>query len=133
MSDSQALPVFLATGVAVLGCAMAFYFSDSESSSKRKKIHPIHTKGFDDVDFPLPEKQKKRGYIKGGDRRRVDRRGFKNEDNEDDDDDEEEEEEEEDDDEEDEDDYEEEEEEEEEDDDEEGEKFLVKKGRRRKV
>ncbi len=42
------LPMFVATGVAVVGCAAAFYFSDSDSSTKRRKKFPIHTKDFDD-------------------------------------------------------------------------------------
>lgn len=42
------LPMFVATGVAVIGCAAAFYFSDSDSSTKRRKKFPIHTKDFDD-------------------------------------------------------------------------------------
>ena len=49
MTDSnQFLPVFVATGVAILGCATAFYFSDSDNSTKRKKNYPIRTKNFDD-------------------------------------------------------------------------------------
>ena len=49
MTDSnQFLPVFVAPGVAILGCATAFYFSDSDNSTKRKKSYPIRTKNFDD-------------------------------------------------------------------------------------
>ena len=71
MSDSnQFFPVFLATGVAVLGCAAAFYFSDSDTSTKRRKQYPIRTKDFDDDldsydgDFPMPVKQRKKRYSK---------------------------------------------------------------------
>ena len=69
MTDSNHfLPVFVATGVAVLGCAVAFYFSDSDTSTKRRKQFPIHTKDFDDEldsyrgDYPRPVKHNKRKY-----------------------------------------------------------------------
>ena len=71
MSDNnQFLPVFVATGVALLGCAAAFYFSDSETSSKRKKTYPIHTKDFDDdIDsydgnYTKPVKHRKKKHLK---------------------------------------------------------------------
>jgi hypothetical protein len=73
MSDSnQFLPVFVATGVAVLGCAAAFYFSDSDSSMKRRKTYPIHTKDFDDdidsydEDYNESVKQRKKKHLKMG-------------------------------------------------------------------
>lgn len=73
MSDSnQFLPVFVATGVAVLGCAAAFYFSDSDTSTKRKKTYPIHTKDFDDDldsyddNYTEPVKHRKKKYLKMG-------------------------------------------------------------------
>ena len=50
MSSNQLLPVFVASGIAVLGCAAAFYFSDSDTQPKRRKTYPIHTKNFDDED-----------------------------------------------------------------------------------
>ena len=50
MSSNQLLPVFVASGIAVLGCAAAFYFSDSDTQPKRRKTYPIHTKSFDDED-----------------------------------------------------------------------------------
>ena len=119
MSDSNHLfPVFVATGVAVLGCAAAFYFSDSDTSTKRRKQYPIHTKDFDDDDldsydgdFPSQVKHRKKRYSKtgGGDEE------------------EEEEEEEEEDDDEEEDEEEEEEEEEEDEDGDEGDRYLVNK------
>ena len=124
MSDSnQFLPVFVATGVAVLGCAAAFYFSDSDTSTKRKKTYPIHTKDFDDDldsyddNYTEPVKHRKKKYSKmgGGDIE---------------DDDEDEDEDEDDDEDEDEDDESEEEEEEEDvdsEDDEDGEPYLVNK------
>ena len=69
MADSnQFLPVFVATGVAVLGCAAAFYFSDSDTSTKRRKQFPIHTNDFDDEldsyrgDYPTSVKHNKRKY-----------------------------------------------------------------------
>ena len=129
MSDSNHFfPVFLATGVAVLGCAAAFYFSDSDSSSKRRKQYPIHTKDFDDDldsydgDFPSPIKHRKKRYSKmsGGDE-------------EDDDEEGDEEEEEEEDDGEDEDEEEDEEEEEEDEEEEDGDGYLVKKFKKDKV
>ena len=121
MSDSnQFLPVFVATGVAVLGCAAAFYFSDSDNSTKRRKTYPIHTKNFDDdidsydEDYNEPVKQRKKKHlIMGGGR-----------DEEDDDEDDEEDEE---DDEEDEEDEEEDEEDDEEEDDEDRDSYLVNK------
>ena len=73
MSDSnQFLPVFVATGVAVLGCAAAFYFSDSDTSTKRRKTYPIHTKDFDDDldsygdNYTEPVKHRKKKYLKMG-------------------------------------------------------------------
>lgn len=73
MSDSnQFLPVFVATGVAVLGCVAAFYFSDSDTSTKRKKTYPIHTKDFDDDldsyddNYTEPVKHRKKKYLKMG-------------------------------------------------------------------
>lgn len=73
MSDSnQFLPVFVATGVAVLGCAAAFYFSDSDPSTKRRKTYPIHTKDFDDDldsyddNYTEPVKHRKKKYSKMG-------------------------------------------------------------------
>ena len=72
MSDSNhLLPVFVATGVAVLGCAAAFFLSDSDTSTKRRKQHPIHTKNFDDDldsydgDFTTSTKRRKK-YLKNG-------------------------------------------------------------------
>ena len=50
MSSNQLLPLFVASGIAVLGCAAAFYFSDSDTQPKRRKTYPIHTKNFDDED-----------------------------------------------------------------------------------
>jgi hypothetical protein len=123
MSDSNHFfPVFLATGVAVLGCAAAFYFSDSDTSTKRKKQYPIHTKDFDDdldsydgeVHSPVKQRKKRYSKMTGGD--------GEDDDEEEDDDDEEEEEEEEDD----EEDYEEDEEDE---DGNVGDRYLVKKRR----
>jgi hypothetical protein len=100
MSDSnQFLPVFVATGVAVLGCAAAFYFSDSDTSMKRRKTYPIHTKDFDDdldsydEDYIEPVKQRKKKHLKMGGGR--DEEVYDDEDDEDDEDDDEEEEEEE--------------------------------------
>jgi hypothetical protein len=122
MSDSNHfLPVFVATGVAVLGCAAAFYFSDSDSSTKRRKTYPIHTKDFDDDldSYDEPVKQRKKKYLRMGGGR--DEEDVEDEEDDDEDDDEEEE----DDDEEEGDDDEEE--GEEEDDDEDGEPYLVNK------
>ena len=119
MSDSNHfLPVFVATGVAVLGCAAAFYFSDSDPSTKRRKTYPIHTKDFDDdldsYDEPIKHRKKKYSKMGGGGR---------DEDEDEDDDDEDEEEEEDDESEE----EGEEEEEDDEEDDEDGEPYLVNK------
>jgi hypothetical protein len=102
MSDSnQFLPVFVATGVAVLGCAAAFYFSDSDNSTKRRKTYPIHTKNFDDdidsydEDYNEPVKQRKKKHLKmGGGRDEEDGDEDDEEDDEDDEEDEEDEEEE---------------------------------------
>jgi hypothetical protein len=72
--------------VAVLGCAAAFYFSDPDTSSKRKKQHPIHTKNFDDDldsydgDFMSSTKRRKKHSKRGG--------GVAEEDDDDDDEDE---------------------------------------------
>lgn len=116
MSSNQLLPVFVASGIAVLGCAAAFYFSDTDTTSKRRKTYPIHTKDFDDdldsYDGEYPELRPQRKL-----RRKI-------QDQEDDEDEEEEEEEEEEEDDEDDDD-----EEEEDDDDDEDErvKYLVSK------
>ena len=120
MSDSNHfLPVFVATGVAVLGCVAAFYFSDSDSSTKRRKTYPIHTKDFDDDldSYDEPIKHRKKKYSKMG--------GGRDEDE--DEDDEEEEEEEDDESEEEGEEEEEEEEEDDEEDDEDGEPYLVNK------
>lgn len=78
MSDSNHfLPVFVATGVAVLGCAAAFYFSDSDTSTKRRKQFPIHTKDFDDdldsydedYSSPVKHNKKKHPRMEGGNNR----------------------------------------------------------------
>ena len=131
MSDSnQYLPVFVATGVAVLGCAAAFYFSDSDTSTKRKKQHPIHTKNFDDDldsydgDFPSTIKQYKRRHSKISG-------GAKEYDEDEDEDDEEVDEEVDDEDEDDEDDEEVDEEVDDEDEDDEGDRYLVNKKSRK--
>lgn len=119
MSDSnQFLPVFVATGVAVLGCAAAFYFSDSDPSTKRRKTYPIHTKDFDDDldSYDEPIKHRKKKYSKMG--------GGRDDDEEDDEEDEEEDESEEEGEEEEE---EEEDDEDDEEDDEDGEPYLVNK------
>ena len=118
MSSNQLLPVFVASGIAVLGCAAAFYFSDTDTTSKRRKTYPIHTKDFDDdldsYDGEYPELRPQRKL-----RRKI-------QDQEDDEDEEEEEEEEEEEDDEDDDDEEEEDEDDDEDEDERV-KYLVSK------
>ena len=120
MSDSnQFLPVFVATGVAVLGCAAAFYFSDSDTSMKRRKTYPIHTKDFDDdldsydEDYNEPVKQRKKKHLKMGGGR--DEEVYEEDDDEDDEEDEEDDEDEED------------EEDDEEEDDEDRDSYLVNK------
>ena len=125
MSDSNHfLPVFVATGVAVLGCAAAFYFSDSDSSMKRRKTYPIHTKDFDDDldSYDEPVKQRKKKYLRMGGGR--DEEDVEDEEDDEEDDDEDDDEEGDDDEEEGDDD---EEEGDEEEDDEDGEPYLVNK------
>jgi len=135
MSDSNHfLPVFLASGVAVLGCAAAYYFSDTDSSSKRRKQYPIRTTDFDDeLELELDQvKRRKKRYSKmsGGDQDDDDEDDQEEEEDEQEDEDDQEDEEEEEEDEE-----EDEREEEEDDDDDEdiGDGYLVKKFRKNKV
>ena len=41
------IPVIMAAGIAVVGCATAFYFSDTGNTNSKKKFI-INTKNFDD-------------------------------------------------------------------------------------
>lgn len=59
------IPVIMAAGIAVVGCATAFYLSDTTGHTNQRKNYIINTKGFDDEidntdDYDLSPKIKRK-------------------------------------------------------------------------